>query len=112
MQEIQLLKDLAELKSKYTEGSSQNTIDGWMKRAKEALIIENLKEHKGIQIIIENCTAEIEMINDMLLNQVELPDRELLMYKRELSKQFLSMFTEATNTIKSITNQVNEQNGE
>jgi hypothetical protein len=128
MQEIQLLKDLADLKSKYIEGSSQTTIDGWMKRAKDALIVDGLKEHKGIQIIIENCEKEIEQINRVLLNargkgfslsrQYKMEyvlgdyERELLLDRRAMYEQFLSIFADASQTIASITNQVNEQNGE
>ena len=104
-----LLKDLAELKSRITEGSSQVTIDGWMKRAKDALILEDLKGHEGMKIIIKNCTREIEQINDLLLHQIELPDRALLMYRREMYEQFLSVFTDAEKTIASITSQVNEE---
>lgn len=121
----QLLKDLETIKAKYTESGSQTQIDGWMRRAKDAMIVNSLKEHEGIKIIIENCEKEIAQINNILLNARGYPegklygkeinpkyvssyDRELLLDRRAMYEQFLSIFAEADQTIKSITSQVEE----
>lgn len=106
-----LLNDIQKLKEKYTESSSQKTLEAWEKKVLDSMIIDSLQEHEGIKIIIEAYTKEIEDINNILLYSENLTETQRLriMDKREMRQKFLSYFEQTKQAVKTIKKLVEEQ---
>jgi hypothetical protein len=106
-----LLNNLQKLQAKYTESSSQKTLQDWEKRVTDALIVDSLKEHEGIKIILDTYKKEIEDINNILLHSEEItePQRLRIMDKRAMRQRFLSYFEQTKQIIESVEKLVEEQ---
>jgi hypothetical protein len=74
-------------------------VASWEDRAKKALLVNNLLEHEGIKIIVENVTADISALNARLQTEKAdtLPDaqRNALIDVRDYMEWFLNIFTTA-----------------
>lgn len=106
-----LLNNIQKLKEKYTESSSQKTLEDWEKKVLDSMVIDSLKEHEGIKIIIENFEKEIDDINTILLFAEELTEnqRYRIMDKRAMRQKFLSYFEQTQQNLETIKKLVEEQ---
>jgi hypothetical protein len=85
-------------------------VDGWEKQAKKALLLENLLEHDGIKIIVENVTQDIKALNHRLQTEKSdtLPEdkRNALIDVRDYMEWFMSLFDTARSDISEIEEEV------
>jgi hypothetical protein len=107
-----LLKEIADAKEKFLNSNDQSVIGNWEKKAKEYLFIDSLKGHKGIQIILESFSKDIESINNLLLEagSKDLSDKErdILIIKRNMCKKFINFFDESEKGLENIKKEIDE----
>lgn len=84
----------------------------WKEELKNAFLITGIKDNEGIKLIIKRFASELEDINLLLLNvsSEKLPDikRDVLLEKKKMYKDFISIFPEAEQTIEAIEKSIEE----
>lgn len=104
---------IQKLKNIFIKGrSSQDDIaeiESWEKSLQKIRLMEDLKKHAGIQMILQDWTSEIVKINYRLNSEKSdtLPDKERdkLLDKREMFNKFISYFS-TTNQLESLEKEV------
>lgn len=112
MQSPILLDKLQAAKQRFLDPQDQFKIDGWIKDAQNFLIVDSLKDHNGIKLILENFKNDIDQMNDLLLNAdskaLSDADRNRIIDKRNLYRRFIQFFTDAETGIAAIETSVDE----
>jgi hypothetical protein len=103
MTEQELIKQLIAKKNEY-EKEDQGIFDSWIEQLENAQITKELGEHFAVKELLKSFKAEIEAINEKLLNDLTLDTftRLHLIDRRELFNKFVGIFNLAdlTNQIK------------
>lgn len=91
-----------QLKKKFPKDIAR--IDNWKKQQKRAMIMLDLRDHQGIQWLVEELHDKVNEINDILLRNEPLTekDREIVLTDRERCEWFLNIFTGAQAVVDSI----------
>lgn len=108
-----ILDYLDRAKKQKFDPTDMEQIFQWEKEAKKYLLINSLKDNKGITIILESFRNEIDLMNELLLqadsNLLNSQDRDRLLDKKVMYKKFISFFDEATTGLKSLENTISEE---
>ena len=90
----QLLQKIETLHNLLPDDKAQIAV--WRKTVQDAMLMDSLRKHEGIIMIIEKLTKDIEEINEILISQdsSELTDkrRDRQIDRRTLNYWFLSLF--------------------
>ena len=93
--------DLQEYKDKHP--LQEDRLTKMEKRAKEAEILLDLKEHPGVKRLTDELTADIARIDTILLNKrITEHERDLLFMQRDCWNMLLGRFAQAEITIVNI----------
>jgi hypothetical protein len=95
----QLLDDIEKLERKFSDPAyleDLETINAWKETVKRSLIADNLKQHEGIKMIIENLDKRIEEINTVLMNsyseKISDKTRDRMLDEKKMYMDFLDLF--------------------
>ena len=105
----ELEKRIDNIIAKLNDGAFEEDIaeaNAWKETARRAFLTKGVKSHEGIKMIIDRFISELENINLVLLNanssKISDRERDRLLDKKELYKDFLSIFPEADQAIEVI----------
>ena len=111
----ELEKRIDNIISKLSNGAFEEDIaeaNAWKENVKRAFLTKGIKGHEGIKMIISRFAEELENINFVLLNagssKLSERERDRLLDKKELYRDFLSIFPEAEQTIEAIESTITE----
>ena len=95
----QLLEKIDKMLVRFSDSAFPDdieTIKSWKSEVKRAMIIDDLKNHDGIKMIIEFLSNEIEQIDLVLLNAYsdKCPDkiRDRMLDKKYMYNSFMGLF--------------------
>ena len=101
-----ILDYLERAKGQKFDSTDTEQINKWEKEAKKYLLINSLKDNKGIKIILDSFQNEIQQMNDLLLqadsNLLSSHERDRLLDKKAMYKRFISFFDEAVNGLTAL----------
>ncbi len=108
-----LLNKIEEARAKFLDPIDQKIIGSWEAEAKRAFMVNSLKDHKGIQIILENFGKDVAEIDELLktakskdLNDIE---RDRLIDRKGLYLHFMKFFDEAEKKIGRLEEEIENQ---
>ncbi len=88
-------------------------IESWIEQAKRLLLLDDLSNHDAVKYITEAFQAEIETINQRLLqsDSTNLPDseRDRLLDKRDLANTYLNLFVPVKSEIAKLEESVDNE---
>lgn len=92
------------------DANDWTVIDGWQKKAREAIVRDNLADNEGMIAFLDYIRTQINDINEVLLYKKELSvdERNRLFDRREWGESLIKFFKVTKSTIESINNQVDE----
>lgn len=106
MDKTNIIKSIEEAKAKFLDSHDQGVIDGWYSEAKRLLFLDDLKGHKGVKLILETFTKDIEDINLLLIEATSFMmcdrNRDLLIEKRNMYRKFVGLFQDADKGLENI----------
>ena len=102
----EILEKINKAKAKYLDPQDQKRIFSWEDQVKRAFLVNSLKEHEGIQIILKKFEEDIKEIDNILIEakSKDLTDleRDRLIDRKTLYKEFLKFFIDAGVKIKRV----------
>ena len=109
----ELLKKIEDAKGKFLDPIDQGKINSWESEAKRAFMVNSLKDHKGIKIILDNFEKDIAEIEDVLKNartkDLSDNDRDKMIDRKELYKQFIKFFSDAEVKIERLEEEISKE---
>jgi hypothetical protein len=109
----ELLKKIDNAKVKFLDPIDQSRINSWESEAKRAFMVNSLKDHQGIKIILDNFVKDIAEIEDVLKSarskDLSDNDRDKMIDRKELYKQFIKFFDDAEGKIERLEEEIDKE---
>jgi hypothetical protein len=115
LEKIPVLEKITKLKTRLygADQDDLSQVDQWERDAKTALITDNLQEHEGIKIIIDQFISDIKDIDEVLTTaySVELSDkdRDRLLDNKKFIQKFIDLFEVARSTVTELEARVDNE---
>jgi hypothetical protein len=105
-----LVEKIRQLREKFIDDQDQQTINAWEVEVKRAMMVDDLKRHPAIKMLLEQIEQVINDVNQLLCwdRKLSEKERELLFIKREVWLWWQNIFNTADAKISEIDSQADE----